>query len=613
VSASAVLAALILGAWVWVVGGALAPGWSGAERAAAGVIGACTLGWVAMAAGAFGIGLLGSTAVTAGIGLIVAAAAVARTRPSVRLDRRVLGPVAVGIGAGAMLTAPGLHLSQLDIRASHGDMVWHAAWIHQLRGGFAAPGGFYAGQPNGYPWLYHAIAAWLAAALPGTVMDTFGVMQVLGIATGAVGVWLLARVMGAGRPASTWAVAVFLTAGSFGWAPHVRADYAFQMPALGLGPFHGDPVPAMTPALAFLSPMVPRDLGLALSPLLLWAAAAAAHAESRRAWWGVGFLGGIVFLVAPPAGIFCAIWAAGIAAVHRAWEAWRALAAGLLTASVWLVPLALAYRRYDGFVPVTDIQQVEPSAAQVLVALGVCLPLAAAGVAIMRRRRSPATVDVAVMIAVPVVAVLLGATAGQADAFIRHGGPTALVRWLRYLPFLVVALCVPAGLAAEAAVAAVARRGRLAAVVVAGVLAVTVGGSTTLASASLWRSPYPTTLRCDRLPIDAHTRVAVIARESVGGPMASAIFARTGATFSYIGGDRLRVRFRSWLSTRSPDQEVRQRWLRQALHGGPGPPDADVLVLERRKDVPRRGELLGSCRWDNAMWDIVSARGRSPA
>jgi hypothetical protein len=150
-------------------------------------------------------------------------------------------------------------------------------------------------------------------------------------------------------------------------------------------------------------------------------------------------------------------------------------------------------------------------------------------------------------------------------------------------------------------------------VVVAGVLAVTVGGSTTLASASLWRSPYPTTLRCDRLPIDAHTRVAVIARESVGGPMASAIFARTGATFSYIGGDRLRVRFRSWLSTRSPDQEVRQRWLRQALHGGPGPPDADVLVLERRKDVPRRGELLGSCRWDNAMWDIVSARGRSPA
>ncbi len=609
-SASAVLAALVLCAWIWVVGGALAPGWSGAERAAAGVMGACTLGWVAMAAGAAGIGLLGSTAVTAGIGLIVAAAAVARTRPSVRLDRRILVPLVVAIGAGAMLTAPGLHLSQLDIRASHGDMIWHAGWIDQLRGGFAAPGGFYAGEPNGYPWLYHAIVAWLAAALPGTVIDSLQVAQVFGIATGALGVWLLARVMGARRPASTWAVAVFLTAGSFGWAPNVRAGYAFQMPALGLGPFHGDPVPAMTPALAFLSPMVPRDLGLALSPLLLWAAVAAAHAERRRAWWGIGFLGGIVFLVAPSAGIFCGIWAAGIAIGHRARGAWRAPAAGLLTASVWLVPLALAYRRYDGFVPVTEIPQVEPSAAQVLIALGVCPPLAAAGLALLARRRSPATVDAAVMIAVPAVAVLLAATVGQAEAFIRHGGPTPLVRWLRYLPFLVLALCVPAGVAAEAAVAAVARRGRLAALVGAGLVAIVVGGSTALASASLWRSPYPSTLRCDRLPIDAHTRVAVIARPSLAGPMASAIFARTGATFSYISTDRLRVRFRSWLAIRSPGQDVRDEWLRRALRGGPAPPGADVLVLERSNHVPRRGEPLGRCRMHGRAWDIVSAPAR---
>lgn len=606
-SASAVLAMLMLGAWIWAVGGALAPGWSPAERVAAGIVAVCTLGWVAMAAGAAGIGLLGSTAATAGIGLVVAAAAVARTRPSFPAGRPMVVPLLVAVVAGVMLTAPSLHLSPLDIRASHGDMIWHAGWIDQLRAGFATPGGFYAGQPNGYPWLYHAIVAWLAAALPGTVIDTFQVMQVFGIATGAVGMWLLARVMGAGRPASTWAVAVFLTAGSFGWAQDVRAGYAFQMPALGLGPFHGDPVPAMTPALAFLSPMVPRDLGLALSPTLLWAAVGAAHAERGRAWWGVGFLGGIIFLVAPPAGIFCAIWAAGVAVRHRALGAWRALAASALTASIWLVPLALAYHRYHGFVPVTRIEQVEPGAAQVLIALGVCLPLAAAGLAILARRRSPAMVDLAVMAAIPAVAVLLAATAGQTDAFIRHGGPTALVRWLRYLPFLVLALCVPAGIAAEAALSAVRRRGRLAALVALGVLAVALGGSTTLASASLWRSPYPTTLRCDRLPIDAGTRVAVIARPALEGPMASAIFARTGATFSYISTDRLRVRFRTWLATRSPDQGVRHGWLRRALAGGAAPPDADVLVLRRGMHVPHQGALLGRCRMHGLAWDIVSA------
>jgi hypothetical protein len=147
--------------------------------------------------------------------------------------------------------------------------------------------------------------------------------------------------------------------------------------------------------------------------------------------------------------------------------------------------------------------------------------------------------------------------------------------------------------------------------VAAGLLAVVVGGSTTLASASLWRSPYPTTLRCDHLPIDANTRVAVIARQVLGGPMASAIFARTGATFSYVSTDRLRVRFRTWLATRSPDQDVRHGWLRQALAGGPAPPDADVLVLKRGKDVPHQGALLGRCRWHGLAWDIVSARGGS--
>jgi hypothetical protein len=612
VSANAVLAALLLGAWIWVVGGALVPGRAGAERIAAGVMAVCTLAWVAMAAGAVGVGLLGSTAVTAGIGLLVAAAALLRRRPSLRAGGRAVAPVAVVVvAAGAVLTAPALHLSLLDIRASHGDMIWHSGWIAQLRGGLSAPGGLYAGEPNGYPWLYHAIVAWLAAALPGTVSDSFQVMQLFGIGTGAVGVWLLARVTGAGRPASTWAVGVFLTAGAFGWAPDVRADFAFQMPTVGLGPFHGDPVPAMTPALAFLAPTVPRDLGLALSPLLLWAAVKAARVERGRAWWGVGFLGGIIFLAAPPAGIFCGLWTAGIVVSHRTWGAWRALAASALTASVWLIPLGLAYRRYHGFVPVTQIDQVEPSAAQALIALGICVPLGIAGLAILTRRRSPASVDIAVMIAIPAAAVLLGATVGQADAFIRHGGPTPLVRWLRYLPFLVLALCVPAGVAADAVVAACARRGRLVAVVAAGLLAVVVGGSTPLAAASLWRSPYPTTLTCTHLPIDAGTRVAVIARQSLAGPMASAIFARTGATFSYVSSERLRVRFRTWLATTPPRQDTRHEWLLRALGGGAAPPDADVLVLKRRKDAPQRGVLLGRCRWNGSAWDIVSARGGS--
>jgi len=608
-SADAVLAGLILAAWIWVVGGALAPGWSGAERIAAGVIAACALGWFAMVMGAVGVGLLGSSAITAGIGLLVAVAAVVRARPTLRFGRPVVAPVIVAIGAAIILTAPAFHLSPLEIRASHGDMIWHLGWTDQLRAGATAPGGLYAGEPNGYPWLYHAIVAWIAAALPGTVTDSIEVMQVLGIATAGVGVWLLARATGAQRSASTWAVGVFLTGGAFGWLPDLRADFAFQMPALELGPFHGDPVPAMTPAMALLAPMVPRDLGLALAPVLLWTAVTAARAERGRAWWGVGFLGGMIFLVAPPAGVFCAIWTAGIAGTHRAWGAWRALAASVLTASVWLVPLGLAYRRYHGFVPLTSIRQVEPSAGQALIALGICVPLGIAGILILRHRRSPATADIAVLVAVPLIALVCGATLGQWDGFVRHGGPTPLVRWLRYLPFVVLGLSVPAGVAADAAVSALRRRNRVAALAGVALLALVIGGSTPLAAASLWRAPYRTTFDCTRLPIDANTRVAVIARQTLAGPLASAIFARTGATFSYVGTQRLRIRFRSWLAGTSPSQDTRHEWVLRALNGGPAPPDADVLVLKRRRDVPQRGELLGRCRWDDIAWDIVSARG----
>src|SRR6185312_2583590 len=187
-SADAVLAGLILAAWIWVVGSALAPGWSGAERIAAGVMAVSALGWFAMA-----------------------------------------------MGAGILLTAPAFHLSPLESRASHGDMIWHLGWVDQLRAGATAPGGFYAGEPNGYPWLYHAIVGWIAAALPGTVTDSVEMVQALGIATAGVGVWLLARATGAQRSASTWAVGVFLTAGAFGWLPDLRADFAFRMPALELG------------------------------------------------------------------------------------------------------------------------------------------------------------------------------------------------------------------------------------------------------------------------------------------------------------------------------------------------------------------------------------------
>ena len=600
-SLAGVVALAALAAWMWVVGSALARGRPAAERVANGALAACALAWTAMACGAFGIGILGSTAITGGVALVATAAALAR-RPPLRSARPVVAPLIVGCAAGLLLAGPGL-LRPLDaLRPSRNDMVWHMAWVHQLSAGFSSPGGVYAGEPNSYPWLFHSLVAWIAAALPGGTVDAFQVLELFGLVCAGVGMWLLARELGACNPEATWSVGLFLTAAAFGWAS--RADFQFEMPALELGPFHGDPVPALTPALAYLPPMIPRDLGLALAPIVLWLAMCAARGPERM-WWRAGFAGGLVFLAAPPAGIFCALWVVTIAVVERRWAIWRAALAWVAATSVWLVPLAIAYHRYHGFVPIAHLRLTEPNATQTLVALGISLPLGLAGLFLLARSRPQMATCAIVLVAIPAIAVLLGASISQLSTLVAHGVPTPLVRWLRYLPFLVLALCVPAGVAANALVTVLSRRARPVAIAAAGLVIVVVAGSTALASATVWREPAHSGLVCSHLPIDARTRLAVLGREPVADYLGLTLFGRTGASLYVMRPRPAKVRFRTWLHDRVPDAGRRRTELAAALHGGPLPPGIDMVFVQKAAATSGLGPAVASCTWRGQTWELA--------
>ena len=600
-SLAGVVALAALAAWMWVVGSALARGRPAAERVANGALAACALAWAAMACGAFGIGILGSTAITGGVALVAAAAALAR-RPPLRSARPVVAPLIVGCAAGLLLAGPGL-LRPLDaLRPSRNDMVWHMAWVHQLSAGFSSPGGVYAGEPNSYPWLFHSLVAWIAAALPGGAVDAFQVLELFGLVCAGVGMWLLARELGACDPEATWSVGLFLTAAAFGWAS--RADFQFEMPALELGPFHGDPVPALTPALAYLPPMIPRDLGLALAPIVLWLAMCAARGPERM-WWRAGFAGGLVFLVAPPAGIFCVLWVVTIAVIERRWGIWRAALAWVAATSVWLVPLAIAYHRYHGFVPVAHLRLTEPNATQTLVALGISLPLGLAGLFLLARSRPQMATRAIVLVAIPAIAVLLGASISQLSTLVAHGVPTPLVRWLRYLPFLVLALCVPAGVAANALVTVLSRRARPVAIAAAGLVIVVVAGSTALASATVWREPAHSGLVCSHLPIDARTRLAVLGHEPVADYLGLTLFGRTGASLYVMRPRPAKVRFRTWLHDRVPDAGRRRSELAAALHGGPLPPGIDMVFVQKAAATSGLGPAVASCTWRGQTWELA--------
>src|SRR4029079_1509893 len=270
---------LALLAWVWVAGSALARDRPASERFAIGALAACGLARTALVAGAVGVGLLGSTFVTTGLALAAAAVFLAQ-RPPLRAPRpagapplhRLAGragprrpppaaPLVPGCVAGLVLSAPQLALSLSALQPSHGDLLWHLGWIHQLEDGAAIPGGVFAGEPNGYPWLFHALVAWIAGALPGGAESAVWAMQGFGLACAGTGIWLLATEICDRRRAATWSVGLFLAAASLGGAADAHA-HRFVMATIDAGPFHGSPVPALTPATTFLPPVILRDLGL---------------------------------------------------------------------------------------------------------------------------------------------------------------------------------------------------------------------------------------------------------------------------------------------------------------------------------------------------------------
>ena len=421
---------LALLAWVWVAGSALARDRPASERFAVGALAACGLAWTAMVAGALGVGLLGSTLATAGLALAAAAVFLA-LRPPLRAPRPAVAPLVTGCVAGLVLSAPQLALSLGALQPSRGDLLWHLGWIHQLEDGAAIPGGVYAGEPNGYPWLFHALVAWIAGALPGGAESAVWAMQGFGLACAGTGIWLLAMEICDRRRAATWSVGLFLAAASLGWAADAHG-HRFDMATIDAGPFHGSPVPALTPATTFLPPMIPRDLGLALVPIVLWLALRAISGRVAL-WWAVGAAGGLVFLIAPPAGLLCAAWVAVFAVMERRRDAWRAAPAGAAVVAPWLVPLALAYLRYHGFVQTTELDAGTPSAGQSLAAVGLTLPLAAAGMAVLARERRPALSRSLALVAVPALAVVAGLLAA-ARRHRRHPGSARRLAALHAVP-----------------------------------------------------------------------------------------------------------------------------------------------------------------------------------
>ena len=311
------------------------------------------------------------------------------------------------------------------------------------------------------------------------------------------------------------------------------------------GLVHGDFLvgPAVTPALANMPAILPRDLALALFPLTVWFALRAIAGRRMRDVAAAGALTGCLLLIGPVAAVV-AVLVCGPVALRRRIPVRHAAAAVAVAAVVvapWLGRVALNYVRLGGFSPHQPLPSV--TASQALVAMGVVLPIGLIGVVWMLRTRPP-DVDLGALVplvAVPAVLCLLaGLLPGHSLA-----GVAPVVKLQRYLPFFVLALAMPAGWAADAVLARMSRRG---AVVLATALIAAAGASTVLTSIGLagdFRSAEPRGLHCrGGAPMGAGDVVAVAGmRPQPTLVVDSSVFRSTGAwLFHWVPPAQLRYR-----------------------------------------------------------------------
>jgi hypothetical protein len=209
--------------------------------------------------------------------------------------------------------------------------------------------------------------------------------------------------------------------------------------------------------------------------------------------------------------------------------------------------------------------------------------------------------------AIPAAACAAGAALVHRSEIL---GTPALLRWSRYLPFVALGLAVPAGVAAERAVAWARGGGAAAAAAAAAVLVALAVPSTVLATVTVERRPFPDQLACTPLPAP-HDLTAVAMRQPRADEVAMDVFAQTGAPAVFLRIVHSKVRYRTWLR-RPPTQQERRAQARNLLLHGVVPPGVDWAVRSRAAAPLADAQLgpAGTCRLAGRTYHVYRRVGR---
>lgn len=405
---------------------------------------------------ASGGAVLSNPALVRGPALVIAAALVARklraggrrAGPANARERRVFfGLAAFGV---AVWSFPAFFSLPLWYE---GDTATHAVWIGQLLNGETTPSALITGAiPNYYPWLFHALSAFVARFTPGGhALHTLGPLQMLFVAGNVAGLFALGRAISRRWSAGAFTALLGALTGGFGWIAahgiHLVTDPRNYGGRAAVR-YAGDLLLVRSYNIGFhdLAPAYPRDLTYLLLPCLLLLLLTGLTRVSLQAFGAAGVVLGLLGLLGGEA--FMAGFATSAVVALMAGRSGRskALAAALLPAlclyGLWVGPLLYNYRRLGGFVDITVVPPVFLPWWAILGAWGIVTPLAVYGGIrwLPGRIRSPGA-RVLLSFAAAAAALVVLSSFG-ADVV---GGFETLFRPHRYWPLLFLAVALLAG------------------------------------------------------------------------------------------------------------------------------------------------------------------------
>lgn len=406
--------------------------------------------------------------------------------------------LAMGLAAAACLVW-GFPIFRLLPLAPTIDIKLHVGWAAQLLNGEPTPSAPVTGEvPNYYPWMYHALVAWIARlSSGGNAFYALGPLQLLHVAGSVLGLFAAGRALGRNTMSGASSALFGALTGGVGFVLVRGFDLASRARASEPMTYMGDLLSDRSYNLAMhnLAAPHPRDVAFALIASCLLLLVIAAESQRLSLLAGAGVLVGLIGLTGAETWLFALLTATATAVVVFPTRL-RALAFVVVPAltvhALWLVPLIVTHVRLGGFVDTTRLPPLNLPVHGVLGAWGVVTPFALGGTYLaLRARARPAFRVLLVITAVGAMLVLgspwLSEVLGE--------GFSTLERRHRYWPLLYLAASLAGGVGAGALYELLGRRKRSVAIALAGAVAAVALTSPVIASVALTRIYDPETYK----------------------------------------------------------------------------------------------------------------------